>query len=311
MLARTGYTGERGYELFAPGELAADLWGALPDAGRPFDIVPCGLGARDVLRLEMGYPLYGQDLVPDRTSLEAGMGWAVAMDKGGFVGREALARQAERGLPSLLRGPAHVGPPAHPPRASARASGRRGRRRGHERDVLAAARPRDRARVPLTAAMRSTRVARSRSTSAAGRRPPPSFERPSSIVRRGDGPRRRRPPGEQVGHRPCGLDHLADRGAVELGEREQAVEQERRPRRGGHDRDHEVQAGARDAHLADRPVARRGDEVRPSRRLAPDGAHAVPVRHVVAGRIRGRRARTPGGCRRRRAAGWLDIASTR
>ncbi len=104
VLARTGYTGERGYELFAPGELAADLWGALLDAGRPFDIEPCGLGARDVLRLEMGYPLYGQDLVPDRTSLEAGMGWAVAMDKGGFVGREALVRQTGGDLPSLLRG---------------------------------------------------------------------------------------------------------------------------------------------------------------------------------------------------------------
>ncbi len=104
VLARTGYTGERGYELFAPAEAASDLWEKLSDAGRPFDIVPCGLGARDVLRLEMGYPLYGQDLVPDRTSLEAGMGWAVAMDKGEFVGREALARQVERGLPSILRG---------------------------------------------------------------------------------------------------------------------------------------------------------------------------------------------------------------
>ncbi|MCI0635923.1 MAG: glycine cleavage system aminomethyltransferase GcvT [Actinobacteria bacterium] len=104
VLARTGYTGERGYELFAPGEVAEEVWTALSDAGRPFHIEPCGLGARDVLRLEMGYPLYGQDLMPDRTSLEAGMAWAVAMDKGGFVGREALMRQAEQGPPSLLRG---------------------------------------------------------------------------------------------------------------------------------------------------------------------------------------------------------------
>ena len=104
VLARTGYTGERGYELFAPGEAAEDLWAAVSDAGRPFDIQPCGLGARDVLRLEMGYPLYGQDLVPHRTPFEAGMGWAVAMDKGEFVGREALVRQAEEGLPSLLLG---------------------------------------------------------------------------------------------------------------------------------------------------------------------------------------------------------------
>jgi len=104
VLARTGYTGERGYEVFAPGELAADLWERLTAAGEPHGLEPCGLGARDVLRLEMGYPLYGQDLVPDRTSLEAGMGWAVSLDKEGFRGREALVRQRERGLPSRLRG---------------------------------------------------------------------------------------------------------------------------------------------------------------------------------------------------------------
>jgi len=104
VLARTGYTGERGYELFAPGELARELWEALLDADAGARIEPCGLGARDVLRLEMGYPLYGQDLGPARTSLEAGLGWAVAFDKGDFVGRDALVRQREDGLPSLLRG---------------------------------------------------------------------------------------------------------------------------------------------------------------------------------------------------------------
>jgi len=104
VLARTGYTGERGYELFADGAIAAELWDALTTAGQPFDIEPCGLGARDVLRLEMGYPLYGQDLGPDRTTLEAGLGWAVSFDKGPFVGREALERQRDAGLPSLLRG---------------------------------------------------------------------------------------------------------------------------------------------------------------------------------------------------------------
>jgi len=104
VLARTGYTGERGYEVFAPGELAADLWGALLSSGAAFDIQPCGLGARDVLRLEMGYPLYGQDLGPERSTLEAGLGWAVAFDKGEFRGREALERQQRDGLPSLLRG---------------------------------------------------------------------------------------------------------------------------------------------------------------------------------------------------------------
>lgn len=104
VLARTGYTGERGYEVFADRELAADLWERLTESGEPFQLEPCGLGARDVLRLEMGYPLYGQDLGPERTSLEAGLGWAVSFDKGGFRGREALVRQREEGPPSRLRG---------------------------------------------------------------------------------------------------------------------------------------------------------------------------------------------------------------
>jgi aminomethyltransferase len=104
VLARTGYTGERGFELFADPAIATELWDAIVTAGRPFDLQPCGLGARDLLRLEMGYPLYGQDLGPDRTTLEAGLGWAVSFDKGPFVGRDALERQREEGLPSLLRG---------------------------------------------------------------------------------------------------------------------------------------------------------------------------------------------------------------
>jgi aminomethyltransferase len=104
VLARTGYTGERGYELFAPGELAAELWSAIGESGADAGIEPCGLGARDLLRLEMGYPLYGQDLDPAHTSLEAGLDWVVAFDKGPFRGREALIRQREQGLPSRLRG---------------------------------------------------------------------------------------------------------------------------------------------------------------------------------------------------------------
>lgn len=104
VLARTGYTGERGYEIFAPGDVAWGLWDALSEAGAPFQLEPCGLGARDVLRLEMGYPLYGQDLGPERTSLEAGMAWAVSFDKGDFRGREALLRRRGRGLRSRLRG---------------------------------------------------------------------------------------------------------------------------------------------------------------------------------------------------------------
>lgn len=104
ILTRSGYTGEVGFELFTYQDVAADLWHALLDAGRPSGIEPCGLGARDVLRLEMGYPLYGQDLSEDRTALEAGLSWTVAFDKGGFRGREALLAQREAGLPSRLRG---------------------------------------------------------------------------------------------------------------------------------------------------------------------------------------------------------------
>jgi aminomethyltransferase len=104
VVARTGYTGERGYELFAPGSLAHGLWTTLSGAGRAFGIEPCGLGARDVLRLEMGYPLYGQDLGPERSSLEAGLDWAVSFDKGAFRGREALLDRRTGGLPARLRG---------------------------------------------------------------------------------------------------------------------------------------------------------------------------------------------------------------
>lgn len=104
VLTRTGYTGERGYELFCDESRAVALWSALLAAGEPDGVVPCGLGARDVLRLEMGYPLYGQDLDPGHTPLEAGLDRAVAMGKGEFRGRDALARQLAAGLPSRLRG---------------------------------------------------------------------------------------------------------------------------------------------------------------------------------------------------------------
>lgn len=116
VLARTGYTGERGYELFADGSTAESLWERLTDAGAVFQTERCGLGARDVLRLEMGYPLYGQDLGPDRSPLEAGLSWAVALDKGDFRGRDALVRQREEGLPSRLRGLV-TGDRRHIPRA--------------------------------------------------------------------------------------------------------------------------------------------------------------------------------------------------
>jgi aminomethyltransferase len=104
VLTRSGYTGELGFELFGPPAIAGPLWDELAEVGAAFGIEPCGLGARDVLRLEMGYPLYGQDLRPDRTPLEAGMAWAVALDKPTLAGRDALLRQRADGPPSRLWG---------------------------------------------------------------------------------------------------------------------------------------------------------------------------------------------------------------
>jgi aminomethyltransferase len=96
--AGTGYTGENGFELFFANSLAGDVWAAVLKAGAK----PCGLGARDTLRLEMCYPLNGSDLSPDRTPLEAGLGIFVALDKPDFLGRAALLSQKESGLPAKL-----------------------------------------------------------------------------------------------------------------------------------------------------------------------------------------------------------------
>jgi aminomethyltransferase len=104
ILTRSGYTGEIGFELFTYQDIAEDLWAELMDAGASDGIRPCGLAARDVLRLEMGYPLYGQDLAEDRTALEAGLAWTIAFDKGDFRGRGALIRQRDGGIPRRLRG---------------------------------------------------------------------------------------------------------------------------------------------------------------------------------------------------------------
>jgi aminomethyltransferase len=104
VVSRSGYTGERGFELFVPPELAPDVWRRCLAAGEDLDLQPAGLAARDTLRLEMGYPLHGNDIGPDRTPLEAGLSWAVSLDKGDFIGRAALVRQKEEGIPSRLWG---------------------------------------------------------------------------------------------------------------------------------------------------------------------------------------------------------------
>jgi aminomethyltransferase len=97
-LARTGYTGEDGFEMVAPSDLIEAAWTTLMEAGQPFGLKPCGLGARDTLRTEMGYPLYGHELDENTTPLEAGLGTFVALDKGEFSGRAALAAQKGNGL---------------------------------------------------------------------------------------------------------------------------------------------------------------------------------------------------------------------
>ncbi|HTN53411.1 MAG TPA: glycine cleavage system aminomethyltransferase GcvT, partial [Anaeromyxobacter sp.] len=104
LVARTGYTGEDGFELFCPPAQAERLWGELMEAGRHERIAPCGLGARDSLRLEMAYRLYGSDMDDSTTPLEAGLAWVVKLEKGEFVGREALVRQREQGLSRKLVG---------------------------------------------------------------------------------------------------------------------------------------------------------------------------------------------------------------
>lgn len=104
ILARTGYTGEDGFELYLEADRVREVWVDLLDAGSALGLQPAGLGARDILRLEMGYPLYGADLDEDRTAFEAGLGWVVKLEKGPFLGRSALAQQRETGVSRKLVG---------------------------------------------------------------------------------------------------------------------------------------------------------------------------------------------------------------
>ncbi|HZO18321.1 MAG TPA: glycine cleavage system aminomethyltransferase GcvT [Gemmatimonadaceae bacterium] len=101
VVSRTGYTGEDGFELYFRPEFAAKMWDALTEKE---DVTPVGLGARDTLRLEMGFALYGNDIDSTTTPLEGNLGWLVKLKKGDFVGRDALVRQKERGLERKLAG---------------------------------------------------------------------------------------------------------------------------------------------------------------------------------------------------------------
>jgi aminomethyltransferase len=101
IISRTGYTGEDGFELYVDNRHAVPIWEALVATGR---VTPAGLGARDTLRLEMGMALYGNDIDDTTTPLEANLGWLVKLAKGDFVGRDALVRQKEAGVPRKLVG---------------------------------------------------------------------------------------------------------------------------------------------------------------------------------------------------------------
>jgi glycine cleavage system T protein (aminomethyltransferase) len=115
-VARTGYTGEDGIEVFFRATDAAKVWTAALERGKPFGIKPCGLGARDTLRLEMCYPLNGSDLSPERNPIEAGLGFFVDLTKPNFIGREVLVETKEKGpheklVPFRMK---EKGPPPRP-----------------------------------------------------------------------------------------------------------------------------------------------------------------------------------------------------
>lgn len=104
IIARTGYTGEDGFEVYLAPEHAPRIWRKLLAAGAEFGIVPAGLGARDTLRFEACMPLYGNDIDDTTTPFEAGLGWIVKLDKGGFLGRDALLHQQAEGIRRKLVG---------------------------------------------------------------------------------------------------------------------------------------------------------------------------------------------------------------
>ena len=115
-VARTGYTGEDGIEVFFRANDAANFWNAVLEGGKSLGIKPCGLGARDTLRLEMCYPLNGSDLSPERNPIEAGLGFFVDLGKHDFVGRDALVKTKESGpreklVPFRMK---EKGPPPRP-----------------------------------------------------------------------------------------------------------------------------------------------------------------------------------------------------
>ncbi|HEY5594813.1 MAG TPA: glycine cleavage system aminomethyltransferase GcvT [Nitrospiria bacterium] len=104
LLSRSGYTGELGYELYLPSDRAPEVWETLVHKGSAYGLKPCGLGCRDTLRLEMGYPLYGNDMDETTTPIEASLDFAVDLEKGDFIGRGVMLRQKENGISRKLIG---------------------------------------------------------------------------------------------------------------------------------------------------------------------------------------------------------------
>jgi len=104
LLARTGYTGEDGFEFYFPPGESVKVWNTLMEAGKPEGLVPAGLGARNTLRLEAGYPLYGHELDEETTLLEANLCWITKLEKGEFIGRDVLLQQRAQGTRKKLVG---------------------------------------------------------------------------------------------------------------------------------------------------------------------------------------------------------------
>ncbi len=103
-LSRTGYTGENGFEIMIENDFACELWDKLMEYGKDFNIVAVGLGARDTLRMEMGYALYGHELTENISPLQANLGWIVKLKKDKFIGREALLKQKADGIKKRFTG---------------------------------------------------------------------------------------------------------------------------------------------------------------------------------------------------------------
>ena len=157
IVTRSGYTGEVGFELFTYQDIAEQLWSELLGSVRTFGGAPCGLAARDVLRLEMGYPLYGQDLFEASTAFEAGLAVGRRDGQGRVPRSHGAPPPAGRGVAQPSAGAPDARASPHPPSPLPRVRGRPAGGGGDERDVLARPRHRDRARVRLAGRRRRAR----------------------------------------------------------------------------------------------------------------------------------------------------------